>query len=1014
MNDYILGLDLGTNSVGWAVVECNEDLKPTGLKDFGAWIMADDSIEPDPKDGQVSTQRRKRGEARRARRNLRRRRQRRNALLRVLIPLGLLPEDVAERASVLNEFGTDDNPQDPYSLRAKALDYPLEPYQLGKVLYHFVRHRGYLSTRDLMAGKETKPPVLENEPKDKEKKLSDREKEERGLLADIQRTKLALAESGARTFGEYLARYARDPQVLVRTRTANGRVGRIRGDRWLLLQEFNEIKRAQAPFHKSISARDWEKIENAIFYQRPLSSKAHRKGHCSFHKTHKRAPKASLVFQESRIWQFISTLKVAGPGCQDGRWLTAAERQNLFDFLNEREKATFHEAAELLGLGPGYRFRGCDDSGTPIRRINEIKGNHLHGIFMKAIPDKWGGWTREKRDRFLNELLTLRTADAKHKRLVEGWGLSDDEALAVLELRLPAGYGNLCAKCLRRISKAISESDEPMTYNQALEFYGKQHTEVVDDFGSPRLVPFFVRSLNNPVVERAVREAVRVIASAVRAYGKPKIIRIEMPRDLSKSNKDREETFKVQLKNWRMRKNAEKQLIDAKQPVTEKNIEKVRLLMEVDWHDPYDPDKQYSVKDLGELEIDHIVPMSISLDGSWTNRTVTHRDNNLRKSNKTPFQMWGGDPVRWQSIVDYAHRLAKKETGISKEKIDRIISEENWKAEDFVGRSLSDTRYICRETKRFLEACGFQVEVGNGAVTAELRKRWGLDKVLPLSPEDLEAIQKRKQSSSYSMPKNRSDHRHHAVDALATACTDRRTVQALARYFQERENKCSQKKKEVRLPEPWPGFADDAKRMIDAARVAIKPTRNVRGPINEMTALKPVSEEEFLEVLKSAPLEARSRAKRALIAQGKMYVLGRDGKPYKVYKLGNNHHCVIWERENPKKPGEIEREMTVVTMAEALRRVRKDPNSLFVSEPPGPGWRQVMCLCKNDMVEWEGDKPGVYAVATFSIDSFGGMELMLRPIYRAVASRSHDLRIKGRQHLRNILKRLEAVPIIPV
>jgi len=1022
MEDYILGLDLGTNSVGWAVVECDSDTKPAALKDFGAWIMADDSIEQDQKDGQVSTQRRKRGEARRARRNLRRRRQRRHALLSILMPLGLLPKDEAARTAVLNEFGTNEDPQDAYSLRAKALDSPLEPYQLGKVLYHFVRHRGYLSTRDLMAGKETKPPAPKKENEDKEKKLSDKEKEEHGMLAAIQQTKIALAENKARTFGEYLALFARDPQVLVRTRTADGREGGIRGDRWLLLHEFNEIKRAQAPFHKSISARDWERIENAIFYQRPLSSKAHRKGHCSFHKTHKRAPKASIVFQEARIWQFISTLKVAGPGCQDGRWLTPKEKQDLFAFLNERDKATFHEAAELLGLGPGYRFRGCDDSGAPIRRINEIKGNHLHGIFMKAIPDKWSGWSGDQRERFLNELTTLRTAAAKHKRLVEGWGLTDDEALAVLELRLPAGYGSLCAKCLRRISRAIADSAEHRTYNQALEVYGKQHTEVVDDFGSPQLVPFFVRSLNNPVVERAVREAVRVIASAVRAYGKPKVIRIEMPRDLSKSNKDREEAFKFQFENWRKRKNAEKQLIGTNQPVTEINIEKVRLLMEVDGHDPYEPDKHYTVNDLEQLEIDHIVPMSISLDGSWTNRTVTYKDNNLRKSNKTPYQMWGNDPVRWQAIVDYAKHLAKgsaenpkkTKTGISREKVDRIISEENWKAEDFVGRSLSDTRYICRETKRFLEACGFQVEVGNGAVTAELRRRWGLNKVLPPSVEELEAIKKRKESGSYSMPKNRSDHRHHAVDALATACTDRRTIQALARYFQEREGKCSQKKKEIRLPEPWPGFANDAKRMIDAARVAIKPTRNVRGSINELTALKPVSEEEFLEVLKSAPLEARNRAKRALIAQGRMYVLGRDGKPYKTYKLGNNHHCVIWERESPNKPGQVERDMTVVTMAEALRRVRKDPNSLFVSQPPGPGWRQVMCLCKNDMVEWEGDKPGVYAVATFSIDSLGGMELVLRPICRATANRSYDLRIKGRKHLGNILKRLEAVPIIPM
>jgi len=1005
MENYILGLDLGTNSVGWAVVECDDQSKPIALADFGVWIMADDSIEQDQTDGQVSTQRRQRGLVRRARRNLRRRRQRRNKLLSILLRVGLLPEDEKQRVDVLNEFGTNDNPQDPYSLRAKALDNPLQKYELGKVLYHFVRHRGYLSTRDLIAGKETEPTAPKTG-----KELTEQEKEEQGILGAITRTKQHLKEANARTFGEYLSRFSRDRQTLIRTRTKDGRKGGIRGDRWLLRDEFNKIKQAQADHHPQISPYDWEEIECAIFDQRPLSSKAHRKGHCSFHKTHKRATKASLVFQESRIWQLISTLKIVGPGFQDGRWLTPQERQSLFEFLNERDKASFREVADFLGFGDRVRLKGCDDDGVPTIRVNEIKGNQLNALFGKAIPEHWYKWTYEQKERFLNEFTTLRTASAKHKRMVEGWGLSEDEALAVLDLRLPQGYGKLCAKCLRRIAKAISQSEEHKTYNQALEEYGKRHTEVVDDFESPKLIPFFVRNLNNPVVERAVREAVRVIASAVRAYGKPRIIRIEMPRELSKSNKERQESFRIQDENWRKRKNAEKQLIDHGMPVTETNIEKVRLLLETDMRDPYEPGKQYGVRDLNELEIDHIVPRSISLDNSWTNRTVTHKDNNLQKGNRTPYEKWGQDPKRWAEIEQHAKHLLKGKTGISKQKVERILSSEKSSGEELIGQALSDTRYICRETKRFLEACGFAVEVGNGRITAELRRRWELDKVLPLSEDDRNAIENRKQKNRFTFPKNRSDHRHHAIDALATACTDRRMVQALARYFQDREGKCSQVKKHIRLPKPWPNFTEDAKKKIENARVAIKPTRNVRGSINELTALKPVSEEEFLEVLKNAPKEARERAKRALIANGKMYVFGRDGKPYKMYKLGNNHHCVIWERENPKKPGQVERDLTVVTMAEALHRVRKDPRSLFVSEPPGPGWRQVMCPCKNDMVEWEGDNPGVYMVASFSVP----IDMFLRFVYKAKADKRKDLRITGRQHLLKIRSIVSPIPIIGV
>lgn len=129
MSKQILGLDLGSNSIGWTLLE-EQDGKPSKIIDLGSriFIKAVEEKTPTPKNV-------KRRNARLTRRVLQRRARRKARMLNFLIQLDLLPQELKDNPEperILNTLGN------PYLLRAKALDDPLTQFELGRVFLHLV------------------------------------------------------------------------------------------------------------------------------------------------------------------------------------------------------------------------------------------------------------------------------------------------------------------------------------------------------------------------------------------------------------------------------------------------------------------------------------------------------------------------------------------------------------------------------------------------------------------------------------------------------------------------------------------------------------------------------------------------------------------------------------------------------------------------------------------------------------------------------------------------------------
>ena len=167
--NYILGLDVGANSIGWAICPAKSDDEigePGQTFEIGVRVFEEgvDVSKGSLQAGSEKSRNVRRREARQQRRQQDRRSRRIKHLFALLQTSMLLPEGEAKGPEGRHRFlleldksiyskylgegsaSLSDKPANahvvPYWLRARALDHKLEPYELGRVLYHLAQRRG--------------------------------------------------------------------------------------------------------------------------------------------------------------------------------------------------------------------------------------------------------------------------------------------------------------------------------------------------------------------------------------------------------------------------------------------------------------------------------------------------------------------------------------------------------------------------------------------------------------------------------------------------------------------------------------------------------------------------------------------------------------------------------------------------------------------------------------------------------------------------------------------------------
>lgn len=825
-----LGLDIGTNSIGWWLYETDgveANARILSVLDGGVRIFSNGR---DPKSGASLAV------DRRAARAMRRRRdrylRRRTTLMKVLSRAGLMPAD-PEEAKALEVL-------DPFTLRAAGLDEALPLTHLGRTLFHLNQRRGFKSNRK-----------------------TDRGDNESGKIKDATaRLDQAIMASGARSYGEFLhmrrcrltekpstepkinkdgtrSDYRHVPTVRARLSVANweGTDGKeetgynFYPDRRHLEEEFHKLWKAQAGFHPELTDELRDLVYEKIFYQRPL--KEPKVGLCLF-TAEERLPKAHPLTQRRVFYETVNQLRVTADG-RETRPLTREERDQIVHALDNKKPTASLKSmamklpalAKVMKLRDGERFT-LETGVRDAIACDPVRASLSH-------PDRFGSrWSLLDSEAQWEVISRLRKvqSDAEHAALVawlmQAHALDRDHAEAAANAPLPEGYGRLGLTATTRILEKL-EADV-VTYADAVAACSWHHSDQRTGECLDRL-PYYGEVLDrhvipgsydandddvtrygritNPTVHIGLNQLRRLVNRIIETYGKPDQIVVELARELKQSDQQKKDA----IRNIRDATEAAKKRSEKLEELGIEDNGRNRMLLR-HWEDlnpddamrrfcPYTGERISAAMIFdGSCDLDHILPYSRTLDNSFTNRTLCLKEANREKRNQTPWEAWG-DTKKWDDIDANLKNLPdNKRWRFAPDALERFEGERN-----FLDRALVDTQYLARISRTYLDALFAEsghVWVVPGRLTEMLRRHWGLNSLL--SDAERGAVK----------AKNRTDHRHHSIDAAVVAATDRGLLNRISRAAGQGEEAGQSAELIARdTPPPWEGFRDDLRVQLD-------------------------------------------------------------------------------------------------------------------------------------------------------------------------------------------------------
>lgn len=456
MKTRILGLDTGTNSLGWAVVDRDENNQYTpicrGDLIFTEGVKQEKGIEFSLAAERTSY--------RASRRHYFRRRLRKVEVLKVLVNHKLCPplsDEALNRWHTKKEYPLDEDfilwqrtseadNKNPYHDRHICLhcklnlkDSQTDRYTLGRALYHLTQRRGFLSNR-----------LDQNE-----------EAEETGKVKSaISELSKEMKEAGCEFLGDYF-------YLLYRTEGNRVRIRSRYTDREKhYLQEFKEICRVQELDEDLAKA-----LEKTIFFQRPLKSQRQGVGKCTMEKGHSRCAVSHPLYEEYRLLCYLNNIRIKTPSDDRLRPLNAEEREKITPLFYQKSNFDFKKIAKkLAGKTPFGWIRDEEDWPYQFnyRMTQEAPACPTTAQLIKVFGEDWKAALAETYTMSAKQDGTLKTEDEictdiwnvlysfSSKEKLKEFGLKklqldEVQAKAFSEIRLTRDFASLSLKAIRKI-----------------------------------------------------------------------------------------------------------------------------------------------------------------------------------------------------------------------------------------------------------------------------------------------------------------------------------------------------------------------------------------------------------------------------------------------------------------------------------------------------------------------------------------------------------------------------------
>ena len=498
-------------------------------------------------------------------------------------------------------------------------------------------------------------------------------------------------------------------------------------DKDLLIQCIESLYQSNEIRRNILNQKDFTYLfaEDILFYQRPLKTKKYLISNCPYETRNykdkdddkiteplKCVVKSHPLFQEFRLWQFISNLKIYKKGvidqdCTNQFLKTEDDIVSLFDFLNNKKEI---EQDSLLSTHfkikkedkEKYRWNYVEDKKYPCNTTHASLLSRLKKIGVSA-----NFLTKEIEEHLWHILYSINDKEEIYKALLKfakKYGIEDSISFAeelqkeifqkeyasyslkAIKKLLPlmrCGYywkeDDIDSKTKERIEKIITgEFDEKIDnkirekledYTNVSQFKGLplwlacyvvygRHSEAkeITKWNQPEdideyLKQFKQHSLNNPIVEQVVTETLRVVRDIWKQVGTIDEIHVEMGRELKKTNKERETISKQNIENENTNLRIKQILKEFKESYPD--IEEVR---------PHSPSQQtifriyenYALANLSKTDKDYKEIIDISKKANPTSNEVARYKLWLEQKYQSPYT---GEMIPLSKLFTSAYQI---------------------------------------------------------------------------------------------------------------------------------------------------------------------------------------------------------------------------------------------------------------------------------------------------------------------------------------------------------------------
>lgn len=724
MAKLVLGLDMGITSVGWGIID-----KDSGeIVDKGVRIFKEGTAEDNAK----------RRDKRSSRRLKRRKQQRIIELKRLLKKEGILQDNYTPLNNV-------------YELRCKGLKEKLTNQELVSVIINIAKKRGisYEIVEDDEAKEKengkAKDTITKNESELRKKHL---------MICEQQYEKLKNEGKIRGTNNVYKSdSYKKELETILAVQELPENVSKK-----IIEIVFRKRDFADGPGSydsPTIYGRFIPKENGEIEEIASLIDKM--RGKCSIYPNELRAPKMSFTADLFNFLNDLNNLTI------DGEEVLPEQKKRIVDeHILPNGKITPDKLCKYFRVEEvkinGFRRNGEKPVITEFKGYQKIltvlKNNKVEYMFdlsnITIVDDIIETLTKykdiDKREKEIRKI-NSENNNIFNEKVIKG----------LVNITGVSGYHSLSYKAINAMLPYLWEtSDNQMQILTKLNLNNKKNLHLK----GRKVIPSMADEIYSPVAKRVHNETIKVINAVIKKYGELDSIVIEMARDRN-STEEKKSIERMNRFGEMMKERAKEAIKNVGKIIkpTSQLVTKIRLYDEQDCRCLYSGqriDLDLLIRDPSAYEIDHIVPLSISLDNSLNNRVLVLRSENQAKGQRTPHQYFASGYAKGWTEDEYTKYVMElyKNNRITINKLMNLLIKDDITKIDvrkkFIERNLVDTRYASRVVLKLLQDYFKKNDIQTKVFTIRGR-------ITSLFRQ------------SRKLNKSRDNYYHHIVDALIIA-----------------------------------------------------------------------------------------------------------------------------------------------------------------------------------------------------------------------------------------------------